>query len=107
MLVGALSLGYVAASYRLARSSYAVLGAIGILATTTYFTLDGFSLLGAFLPFGSGEIEEGLDPWQVAFSFVVAGLVIVALGLGGDRLRSVWCDREDQRRDRDELAPDA
>jgi len=107
VLVGMLSLGYVAASYRLARSSYAVLGAIGILATTAYFTLDGFSLLGAFLPFGSGEIEEGLDPWQVAFSFVVAGLVIIALGLVGDRLRSVWRDRDDQRRDRDELAPDA
>ena len=51
-----------------------MLGTIGILATTTYFTLDGFSFLGVFLPFGSGEIEEGLDPWQVALSFVAAGL---------------------------------
>jgi hypothetical protein len=79
--VGLLSLAYVAAAYLLARSSYAVLGTIGILATTTYFSLDGFSVLGAFLPFGSGEIEEGLDPWQVALSFVAAGLVIVVLGL--------------------------
>ena len=84
--VGLLSLAYVAASYLLARSSYAVLGTIGILATTTYFTLDGFSVLGAFLPFGSGEIDEGLDPWQVALSFVAAGLVIVVLGLVEDRV---------------------
>ena len=84
--VGLLSLAYVAAAYLLARSSYAVIGTIGILATTTYFSLDGFSLLGAFLPFGSGVIEEGLDPWQVALSFVVAGLVIVVLGLVEDRV---------------------
>ena len=84
--VGLLSLAYVAAAYLLARSSYAVLGTIGILATTTYFSLDGFSLLGAFLPFGSGVIEEGLDPWQVALSFVAAGLVIVVLGLVEDRV---------------------
>ena len=84
--VGLLSLAYVAAAYLLARSSYAVLGTIGILATTTYFSLDGFSLFGAFLPFGSGVIEEGLDPWQVALSFVAAGLVIVVLGLVEDRV---------------------
>lgn len=87
--VGLLSLAYVAAAYRLTRSSYAVLGTFGILATTTYFTLDGFSLLGAFLPFGSGEIEEGLDPWQVALGFVAAGLVIVLLGLVGDRIAAL------------------
>jgi hypothetical protein len=84
--VGLLSLAYVGAAYLLARSSYAVLGTIGILATTTYFALDGFSILGAFLPFGSGEIEKGLDPWQVALSFVGAGLVIVVLGLVEDRI---------------------
>jgi hypothetical protein len=63
-----------------------VLGTIGILATTTYFTFDGFSVFGAFLPFGSGEVDEGLDPWQVALSFVAAGLLIVLLGLVEDRV---------------------
>ena len=77
------------AAYLLARSSYAVLGTIGILATTTYFTFDGFSFLGVFLPFGSGEVEEGLDPWQAALSFVVAGLLIVALGLVEDRITAL------------------
>jgi hypothetical protein len=84
--VGLLSLAYVGAAYLLARSSYAVLGTFGILATTTYFALDGFSLLGAFLPFGSGEIQKGLDPWQIALSFVAAGLVIAVLGLVEDRI---------------------
>lgn len=106
-LVGLLSLAYVAIAYRHERSSYAVLGAIGILATTTYFTLNGFSVVGAFLPFGSGEVEEGLEPWQTALSFVAAGLIIVLLGLLHDRLRSLWPNGDDQRRDRDELAPDA
>jgi hypothetical protein len=87
--VGLLSLAYVGAAYLLGRSSYAVLGTIGILATTTYISLDGFSLLGVFLPFGSGEIEEGLDPWQVALSFVAAGLVIVVLGLVEDRVTAL------------------
>jgi len=87
--VGLLSLAYVAAAYYLGRSSYAVLGATGILATTTNFSLDGFSLLGSFLPFGSGEIEEGLDPWQVALAFVAAGLVIGALGFMEDRIAAL------------------
>ena len=90
VFVGLLSLAYVAAAYLLARSSYAVLGTIGILATTTYFTLDGFSILGAFVPFGAGGIEEGgFDPWQVALSFVVAGLVIVLLGLVEHRVTAL------------------
>lgn len=88
VLVGLLSLAYVCAAYLFVRSSYAVLGTIGILATTTYFTLDGFSLFG-LVPFGSGEIEEGLDPWQVALSFVAAGLLILVLGLVEDRITAL------------------
>ena len=88
-LVGLLSLAYVAAAYYLGRSSYAVLGAIGILATTAYFSLDGFSFFGLFLPFGSGEFEQGLDPWQVALAFVAAGLVIGALGFAENRIAAL------------------
>lgn len=89
VLVGLLSLAYVAIAYLLARSSYAVLGTIGILATTMYFTFDGFSVFGAFLPFGSGEVDQGLDPWQVALTFVATGLVIVLLGLVEDRVTAL------------------
>lgn len=89
VLVGLLSLVYVAVASLLARSSYAVLGTVGILATTTYFTLDGFSALGAFLPFGSGQIDQGLDPWQIALAFAAAGLVIVLLGIVEDRVTAL------------------
>ncbi len=89
VLVGLLSLVYVAVASLLARSSYAVLGTVGILATTTYFTLDGFSALGAFLPFGSGQIDQGLDPWQVTLAFAAAGLVIVLLGIVEDRVTAL------------------
>ena len=89
-LLGLLSLAYVAVSYLLGRSSYAVLGAIGILATTTYFTLDGFSALNVFFPFGPGDVGgDPLDPWQIALSFVAAGLAIVVLGLVGDRVTAL------------------
>jgi hypothetical protein len=90
VLVGLLSLGYVAAAYLLARSSYAVLGVIGILTTTTYFTFDAIGLVGAFLPFGEGPVEgDARDPWQVALWFAVVGLGIVALGLVEDRVTAL------------------
>lgn len=85
-LVGVLSLVYVAVAYGLERSSYAVLGAIGILLTTTYFTFKGFAVLAALLPFGAGEVDAGLDAWQVALCFVGAGVAIVVLGLLDRRL---------------------
>lgn len=89
-LVGVLSLAYVAAAYLLGRSSYAVLGAIGILITTTYFTFDAVGLVGAFLPFGAGPVErEASEPWQVALWFVAVGLGIVGLGLIEDRLTAL------------------
>jgi hypothetical protein len=83
-LVGLLSLAYIAVGSWLGRASYAVLGAIGILATTTYVTLDSFSFVGAFLPFGVGD-GEGIDAWQATTYYVVAGLVLVGLGLLDER----------------------
>jgi hypothetical protein len=89
VLVGLLSLVYVGLAYWLDRSSYAVLGALGIVATTAYFAFDGFAVVSAFLPFGSGVLEEGLEPWQIALSFVAAGLLIGLLGLAGDRITAL------------------
>ena len=66
ILVGLLSIAYVAGAHAFGRSSYAVLGAIGILATTTYFIQDGLSFVGAFVPVDVGEPEGGIDPWQIA-----------------------------------------
>ena len=92
-LVGLVSLAYVAASYLLGRSSYAVLGAFGILATTTHFTFDAVGLVGEFLPFGAGPVEgEPSEPWQVALWFVAVGLAIVGLGLVEDRITALRGD---------------
>jgi hypothetical protein len=84
-LLGLLSLGFVAAGYALGRSSYAVLGALGILATTTYFIQDALSYVGLFVPFDVGGAESVREPWQVALYYVAAGLFVFALGLVGER----------------------
>ena len=74
------------ARYAFGRSSYAVLGALGILATTTYFIQDGLSFVGCLHPVRQvGELGGGTDPWQIALYYVVAGLLIFALGLVGGR----------------------
>jgi hypothetical protein len=86
LFIGILSLAYVGAAYAFGRSSYAVLGAIGIIATTTYFIQDALSYVGFFVPFDVGVGSAGHDPWQVALYYVAAGLFIVLLGLAGERL---------------------
>ena len=85
ILVGLVSVAYVAGGYVFGRASYAVLGALGILATTTYFIQDGLSYLSFFVPFEVGEPGGGTDPWQIALYYVFAGLLILALGLVGGR----------------------
>jgi hypothetical protein len=85
ILVGLLSIAYVAGGYAFGRASYAVLGAIGILATTTYFIQDGLSYISFFVPYEVGEPGGGTDPWRIALYYVFAGLLILALGLAGDR----------------------
>jgi hypothetical protein len=84
ILLGLLSLGFVAAGYALRRSSYAVLGALGVLATTTYFIQDALSYVPLFVPFDVGA-ESVREPWQVALYYVGAGLFVFALGLVGER----------------------
>lgn len=108
IFIGVVSLAYVAAAYLLERSVYAVVGAIGILATTTYFTFDVVGLATSLVPFGEGGgTDADVEPWQVASWFVVAGLLIGLLGLVGGRLRVPRGERGDPRLDRDELAPGA
>jgi len=94
IIVGLLSVAYVAGGYAFGRSSYAVLGAIGILSTVTYFIQDGLSYVSFFVPFEVGEPGGGTDPWQIALYFVFARLVILALGLVGDRFARLHGDAE-------------
>ena len=85
ILVGVLSVAYVLGAYTFGRSSYAVLGAIGILATTTHFIQDGLAFVGVFVPVEIGDPNGGIDPWQIALYYVCAGLLILGLGLLGER----------------------
>jgi hypothetical protein len=94
ILVGLLSLVYVVGAYAFGRSSYAVLGAIGILATTTYFIQDGLSFVGFFVPVEIGDPSGGTDPWQIALYYVCAGVLILGLGLLGDRFARLHGDAE-------------
>jgi hypothetical protein len=94
IVVGLLSIAYVVGGYAFGRSSYAVLGATGILATTTYFIQDGLSYVSFFVPFEVGDPEGGTDPWQIALYYVFAGLLILALGLVGDRFARSHGDTE-------------
>jgi hypothetical protein len=89
ILVGLLSIAYVAGAHAFGRSSYAVLGAIGILATTTHFIQDGLAFVGVFVPVEIGDPEGGIDPWQIALWYIGAGLLILGLGLLGDRFGRV------------------
>ena len=94
ILVGALSVAYVICAYTFRRSSYAVLGAVGILATTTHFIQDGLAFVGGFVPVELGDPTGGLDPWQIALWYVGAGLLILGLGLLGDRFARSHGDSE-------------
>ena len=81
-------LAFVAVAFALGRSSYAVLGALGILVATTLFAVEPFTVFGLGLPFSTEG--DGLDGWQVAVSFLVAGLVIAGIGVAG---RFAWPGR--------------
>jgi hypothetical protein len=94
ILIGLLSVAYVAGAYAFGRSSYAVLGAVGILATTTHFIQDGLAFVGVFVPFEIGNPQGGIDPWQIALYYVFAGLLILALGLVGERFARLHGDTE-------------
>lgn len=76
---GLISLAYIAAARILARSSYAVIGALGVLAVGTYFVEQWYSFVSIpFLFEGSGGDDAR---WKAALSYIVLGLVLVALGV--------------------------
>jgi hypothetical protein len=87
VLIGLASLLFVSIASGLARSSYAVLGAFGLLLTTTHFVDKWF---GAAVPFPFRFFfEESTHDraWAQAFSYAVYGLVLMLLGLWVARRR--------------------
>lgn len=78
-LVAVVSLAYVAAARTLLRSSYAVLGAIGLTAVASYFIEKWFSLT-SLVPFFEAPPED-VDEWGRPVVYLALGVVLVALGL--------------------------
>ena len=91
ILIGIAALLYISLGDRLMRSSWAVLGAWGLLQVTSHFAdkWAGTSL-GEFFPlsillfpfFGFGEDGNGpARPWAAPLSYALVGFVFVGLGL--------------------------
>jgi hypothetical protein len=91
VLIGLVGLLYVWIGDRLARSSWVVLGAWGMLQTTAHFaakwaaeTLGGFFYLFPFLiadAFGDGSFSRHQHPWAAGLAFAILGVVFIALAL--------------------------
>jgi hypothetical protein len=80
VLIGLASLLYVSIASGLARSSYAVLGAFGLLLTTTHFVDKWFAPVPFPVRFIYGEPTHD-RAWAQALSYAVYGLVLMLLGL--------------------------
>ena len=84
VLLGLCSLAFVAAARTLARSSYAVLGAIGVLTVGGHFIEEWFSVpppityVFPFFFFGEGGDTPEFEGF---LAYIVLGLILVALGL--------------------------
>jgi hypothetical protein len=76
------SVVYVVAARVLARSSYAVLGAIGVFVVATHWIGKWLGTVPVPLPFlgTTGGGGDGPEPWQVALAYVAVGVVLVLLG---------------------------
>jgi hypothetical protein len=85
LLVLIVSLAYVAVARSLGRSSYAVLGAAGLVGTATYFIEKWFSL-GSLVPFFPSEPDD-VDKWGRPLVYLALGAVLVALGILVERSR--------------------
>jgi hypothetical protein len=84
VLIGLASLLYVWIASGLGRSSYAVLGAVGLFLMTTHFVDKWFGSLPFpfffFFGFFSGE-SANVRPWAQALSYAAYGLALMLLGL--------------------------
>jgi hypothetical protein len=79
VLIGLASLLYVWIANGLGRSSYAVLGAFGLLLTTSHFVDKWFG--PPPFPFFFFNGSENFQPWASALSYAVYGLVLMLLGV--------------------------
>jgi hypothetical protein len=81
VLIGLVSLAYLAVARSTGRSVWAVVAAVGLLLMTTHFVDDGDALIG-LVPVVPYELDDGggLEVWQTALVFTGLGVVYVLLG---------------------------
>jgi hypothetical protein len=89
LVIGIAGLVFIAVAARLARSSWAVLGAFGLLQTTTHFAdkwgsgADFFPFLFPLSFFFAEDLDSGDDRYWVApLLYAALGLAFVTIGLG-------------------------
>ncbi len=88
ILIGIVSLAFLLVGSRLERSSYAVLAAVGLFLTTTYFVGKWFlSPSDLILPAPDGAGGNN-DPWAAALSYAVYGFALMLIGLWLARRRT-------------------
>jgi hypothetical protein len=79
ILIGLVSLIYVLFARATRRSSWAVLGAVGLFLTAAHFISVWFGPIITFSLFGEGE--QSKHAWAIPLGFAVLGFVYVALGI--------------------------
>jgi hypothetical protein len=88
VLIGFIALFFFLFAAALDRSSYAVLGAIGLFLVASHFIEDWVgSSLSPFSFFFGGEGEPASHPWARAILYAVFGLILVGIGFWFERRR--------------------
>jgi hypothetical protein len=87
LLVIVVALVYVLAARGLDRSSYAVLGAVGLFAAATHF-IDKWFSLESLIPFFFDETPADVDEWGRPLLYLALGCAFVAIGLFVQRRRA-------------------
>jgi hypothetical protein len=84
IMIAIASLLYVLLGSGIGRSSYAVLGAIGLFLVTSHFVFEWF--LSFQFSFFASE-EQTNEPWAAALSYAVYGFILMLLGIWVARRR--------------------
>lgn len=83
-LTALIGLAFVAVAFVLGRSSYAVLGTLGVLIATTLFAVEPSSFVVGFVPYPAVPADgSSLEGWQVALAYLVTGLLLAGIGVLG------------------------